>query len=52
MNRIKVYENYDRGDWALLKLDELINKLPNSIVSDVGAGFGWFRDAVNKRKLE
>lgn len=52
ISRIKVYKNFNRGDWALLKLDELINNLPNSIISDVGAGFGWFKDAVNKRKLD
>lgn len=49
---MKNYKNLDRGQWSELKLSEVITKLPNKIVSDIGAGFGWFRPSVEKFNLE
>ncbi|RTZ02924.1 methyltransferase domain-containing protein [Flavobacterium sp. RSP49] len=49
---MKNYRNLDRGQWAELKLSEVAHKLPNKIVSDIGAGFGWFRPSVEKFNLE
>lgn len=49
---IKYYPFLNRGEWADLKLKELINELPNSIVSDIGAGFGWFGEKVKSNGLE
>jgi hypothetical protein len=49
---MKNYKNLDRGQWAELKLSEVINKLPNEIVSDIGAGFGWFKPIAEKFNLE
>lgn len=49
---MKRYKNLDRGQWAELKLIEVLNKLPNNIVSDVGAGFGWFKPILDKYNLE
>jgi hypothetical protein len=48
---MKNYKNYDRGQWAEQKLCEVINKLPNNVVSDIGSGFGWFNSIVKKYKL-
>nr|WP_315182259.1 methyltransferase domain-containing protein [uncultured Flavobacterium sp.] len=49
---MKNYKNLDRGQWSELKLSEVVTKLPNKIVSDIGAGFGWFRPSVEKFNLE
>jgi hypothetical protein len=49
---MKNYKNLDRGQWAELKLSEVINKLPNEIVSDIGAGFGWFKPIAEQFNLE
>lgn len=49
---MKTYKNLDRGQWAELKLIEVLNKLPNNVVSDIGAGFGWFKPILDKHKLE
>jgi hypothetical protein len=49
---MKNYKNIDRGNWAELKLSEVINKLPNKTVSDIGSGFGWFRPIVEKYNLK
>lgn len=49
---MKNYKNLDRGQWAELKLSELIDKLPNKTVSDIGSGWGWFRPIVEKFNLE
>ena len=49
---MKNYKNLDRGQWAELKLSEVVNKLPNKIVSDIGAGFGWFQPILSKYNLE
>jgi hypothetical protein len=48
---MKNYKNLDRGQWAELKLSEVVDKLPNNIVSDIGSGFGWFKPIVNKFNL-
>lgn len=49
---MKNYKNLDRGQWAELKLSEVVNKLPNKIVSDIGSGFGWFKPIVAKFNLQ
>lgn len=49
---MKNYKNFDRGQWATHKLSEVIDKLPNSTVSDIGAGWGWFRPVMEKFNLE
>tara|TARA_R100000935_G_C2838765_1_gene169769 strand:- start:590 stop:1261 length:672 start_codon:yes stop_codon:yes gene_type:complete len=49
---IKYYPLLNRGDWAQLKLEEVLTELPNLVVSDIGAGFGWFGDIVKKNGLE
>lgn len=48
---MKNYKNLDRGQWAELKLSEVINKMPNKIVSDIGSGYGWFKPIVEKFNL-
>jgi len=48
---MKNYKNLDRGQWAELKLSEVVNQLPNNIVSDIGSGFGWFKPIVEKFHL-
>lgn len=49
---MKNYKNLNRGDWSELKLSEVLTKLPNTIVSDIGAGFGSFSSSVKKFNLE
>jgi SAM-dependent methyltransferase len=49
---MKNYKNLDRGQWAELKLSEVVAKLPNTIVSDIGSGFGWFKPVVDKFNLQ
>jgi len=49
---MKIYRNLNRESWAILKLNEVKNNLPNSVVSDIGAGFGWFEKYVLEEKLE
>lgn len=48
---MKNYKNLDRGQWTELKLSEVVAKLPNKIVSDIGSGFGWFKPIVEKFNL-
>lgn len=48
---MKNYKNLDRGQWAELKLSEVVDKLPNSTVSDIGSGFGWFGPIIKKYNL-
>ena len=52
MMKMKNYKNLHRGEWAELKLSEVVDKLPNKVVSDIGAGFGWFRPVIEKFNLE
>jgi 2-polyprenyl-3-methyl-5-hydroxy-6-metoxy-1,4-benzoquinol methylase len=49
---MKNYKNHDRGQWAEQKLSEVIDKLPNSVVSDIGSGFGWFKPITEKFNLK
>jgi 2-polyprenyl-3-methyl-5-hydroxy-6-metoxy-1,4-benzoquinol methylase len=35
------YKHLDRGTWSASKLSEVKEILPSTIVSDIGAGFGW-----------
>jgi len=49
---MKNHRNLDRGQWAELKLSEVIDKLPNTTVSDIGSGFGWFRPIIKKYNLQ
>jgi hypothetical protein len=49
---MKNYKKLDRGQWAELKLSEVVTKLPNTIVSDIGSGFGWFKPIVDKYNLQ
>ena len=49
---MKSYKNLDRGVWAELKLSEVVDKLPNKVVSDIGSGFGWFKPIIDKFNLE
>ncbi|WP_185963056.1 methyltransferase domain-containing protein [Flavobacterium gawalongense] len=49
---MKNYKDLNRGQWAELKLNEVSNKLPNKIVSDIGSGYGWFRPTVEKFNLQ
>lgn len=51
-DKIKLYKNLNRGRWAMLKIDEVIEELPNNMISDVGAGFGWLGKFIEERKLE
>lgn len=48
---MKNYKNLNREQWAELKLSEVINKLPNNVVSDIGSGFGWFKAVAEKFNL-
>lgn len=47
-NKTIYYPNLNRGHWAALKLGEVKDDLPSTVVSDIGAGFGWFEEEVNK----
>lgn len=47
-NKPIYYPNLNRGQWAALKLNEVKEDLPSTVVSDIGAGFGWFEEEVNK----
>lgn len=49
---MKNYKNKNRGEWAEIKLAEVVDKLPNKVVSDIGSGFGWFRPIVEKFNLQ
>jgi hypothetical protein len=49
---MKNYEKINRGEWAELKLSEVIDKLPNKMVSDIGSGWGWFKPIVEKYNLQ
>ncbi len=49
---MKNYKNLHRGEWAELKLSEVVNKLPRKVVSDIGSGFGWFKPVIEKYNLE
>lgn len=49
---MKNYKDLNRGQWAELKLSEVVHKLPNEIVSDIGSGFGWFKPIVEKFNLQ
>lgn len=49
---MKNYKNIHRGQWAELKLSEVIDKLPNKVVSDIGSGWGWFKPIIEKYNLE
>jgi hypothetical protein len=49
---MKNYKKLNRGEWAELKLSQVISKLPNKTVSDIGSGWGWFRPVVEKFNLE
>ena len=49
---MKNYSNLDRGNWAALKLSSVVDVLPHPVVSDIGAGFGWFKPNVEKFNLE
>ena len=46
------YKNLNRGQWAELKLSEVVDALPNRVVSDIGSGWGWFRPIVESFNLE
>lgn len=46
------YKNLDRGQWAEVKLKQVIDQLPNKTVSDIGAGFGWFQPIAKQFQLE
>lgn len=49
---MKNYSNLDRGNWAALQLSSIVDVLPHPVVSDIGAGFGWFKPNVEKFNLE
>lgn len=49
---MKNYKNLDRGQWAELKLSEVVSQLPNKVVSDIGSGWGWFKPIINKYNLQ
>jgi hypothetical protein len=46
------YKNLDRGQWAEVKLKQVIDQLPNRTISDIGAGFGWFQPIAKRFQLE
>jgi 2-polyprenyl-3-methyl-5-hydroxy-6-metoxy-1,4-benzoquinol methylase len=50
-NMIVKNYNYLRGDYAILKLDEVKSQLKSTVVSDIGSGFGWFQDPILERNL-
>lgn len=49
---VKYYGGMDRGDWAELKLKTILPNLPNTIISDIGSGFGWFGPIIKKYGLQ
>lgn len=49
---MKNYKNIHRGQWAELKLKEVLHLLPNKTVSDIGSGFGWFGPIVKNLTLD
>ncbi len=48
--KVKNY-NYNRGEWAILKLDAVRSQLQSNIVSDIGSGWGWFKTPIVERNL-
>lgn len=48
---INYYKTTNRGEWAEMKLREVKADLPNQVVSDIGAGFGWFGSVVSQMGL-
>jgi len=49
---MKNYKNINRRDWAELKLSQVLDKLPNKVVSDIGSGWGWYKSIIEKYGLE
>lgn len=43
--------NCTRGDWAVSKLDQVKDQLKTTIVSDIGSGWGWFKQHILERNL-
>ena len=50
--KIKIYKKYNRESWAIEKLDKIKDSLPNNVISDIGAGFGWFENYAIRANLE
>lgn len=46
------FYNINRKQWAERKLTQYYKNSPNIIVSDIGAGFGWFGSKVENLKLQ
>ena len=49
---MKNYKDLSRGQWAELKLSEVLNTIPNEVVSDIGSGFGWFKPIIENFHLQ
>ncbi|NER12179.1 methyltransferase domain-containing protein [Leptobacterium flavescens] len=48
----KIYKKYNRDQWTKAKLEEVKDKLPNNVVSDIGSGHGYFEPMVAGMGLE
>jgi hypothetical protein len=49
--KVNYLKSFSRGEWAEMKLQEVKAILPNVVVSDIGAGFGWFGPIVEELGL-
>ncbi|MBZ9628910.1 class I SAM-dependent methyltransferase [Psychroflexus sp. CAK1W] len=49
--KFKLIKNLKRGDWAEEKLKIVKSSLPNEIVSDIGSGWGCFKNKVESLGL-
>lgn len=45
------YKGLKRDEWSEQKLSSVKHTLPNTIVSDIGAGWGYFKKNVDKHNL-
>jgi hypothetical protein len=48
---VNYHKSLNRGEWAEIKLREVIADMPNQVVSDIGAGFGWFGPKIKELGL-
>ena len=46
------YEDLNRATWATARLDEFLDELPNKVLSDIGSGWGNYRELVQDRGLK
>jgi len=48
---MKIYKKHNRETWEIEKLNQIKDLLPNLIISDIGAGFGWFEKHAKDANL-